>query len=169
MFYKPNFCCHCGDKIERVDWKATSSRRFCEVCETDFAAREWLPRLFAGLLLAFGLFGAGALWRAGGEKPLPIASRPALASRPESAPVDPAASVGRDSAKPAVAPERAAPERAAPATPADARRDATEKVFFCGAETKKGTACSRRVKGGGRCWQHQGLAAMLPADKLAAN
>jgi len=26
--------------------------------------------------------------------------------------------------------------------------------LICGATTKKGGSCSRRVKGGGRCWQH---------------
>lgn len=36
-----------------------------------------------------------------------------------------------------------------------------EPVFLCGARTKKGTACTRRVKEAGkRCWQHQGMPAM---------
>lgn len=26
---------------------------------------------------------------------------------------------------------------------------------YCGAPTKKGGACKRRVSGGGRCWQHK--------------
>lgn len=29
-------------------------------------------------------------------------------------------------------------------------------LYFCGAITKKGTPCSRRVKSPGRCWQHIG-------------
>jgi hypothetical protein len=41
-----------------------------------------------------------------------------------------------------------------------------EDVYICGARTKKGTPCSRRVHGPVRCWQHKGSAAMLPADKL---
>ncbi|HSK62741.1 MAG TPA: hypothetical protein VK893_02835 [Pyrinomonadaceae bacterium] len=32
-----------------------------------------------------------------------------------------------------------------------------EKVYTCGARTKKGTPCSRRVSGPVRCWQHKGL------------
>ena len=37
----------------------------------------------------------------------------------------------------------------------------TEAVYFCGAATKKGTPCSRRVKRPGeRCWQHAGMPAM---------
>ena len=41
-----------------------------------------------------------------------------------------------------------------------------EKIYFCGAMTKKGTPCSRKVKGGGRCWQHKGQEAMLRAGKI---
>jgi len=35
-----------------------------------------------------------------------------------------------------------------------------EKVYTCGARTKKGTPCSRRVQGPVRCWQHKGLPRM---------
>ena len=41
-----------------------------------------------------------------------------------------------------------------------------EGVYICGARTKKGTPCSRRVHGPVRCWQHKGLPAMLPVEKL---
>jgi len=41
-----------------------------------------------------------------------------------------------------------------------------EKAYICGARTKKGTPCSRRVRGPVRCWQHKGAQAMLPLDKL---
>ena len=41
-----------------------------------------------------------------------------------------------------------------------------EDVYICGARTKKGTPCSRRVHGPVRCWQHKGMTAMLTVDKL---
>lgn len=44
--------------------------------------------------------------------------------------------------------------------------EAAEIVSICGARTKRGTPCSRRVRGTGRCWQHRGRPAMLPAAKL---
>ncbi len=44
----------------------------------------------------------------------------------------------------------------------------SETTYFCGAQTKKGTPCSRRVKSGGRCWQHVGQPAILPPEKLIA-
>ncbi|HCX29585.1 MAG TPA: hypothetical protein DHU55_07400 [Blastocatellia bacterium] len=48
-----------------------------------------------------------------------------------------------------------------PATPS-----AEGDVYLCGARTKKGTPCSRRVHGPVRCWQHKGMPAMLPQEKL---
>lgn len=45
-------------------------------------------------------------------------------------------------------------------------KEAEEQLFACGAKTKKGTPCSRIVKGNVRCWQHTGQPAMLPKEKL---
>ena len=44
--------------------------------------------------------------------------------------------------------------------------DPGEVVYVCGARTKKGTPCQRRVRGPGRCWQHRGMQAILPPSKL---
>ena len=41
-----------------------------------------------------------------------------------------------------------------------------EEVYICGARTKKGKPCSRRVHGPVRCWQHKGEKATLPQEKL---
>jgi len=38
--------------------------------------------------------------------------------------------------------------------------------YTCGARTKKGTPCLRRVHGPVRCWQHLGKPAILPQDSL---
>lgn len=43
---------------------------------------------------------------------------------------------------------------------------AVEQASICGARTKKGKPCSRRVHGPVRCWQHKGMPPMLPAEKL---
>jgi hypothetical protein len=51
-------------------------------------------------------------------------------------------------------------------TNSDTAQSATEQLYTCGARTKKGTPCSRRVHGPVRCWQHKGAKAMLPPDKL---
>jgi hypothetical protein len=42
-----------------------------------------------------------------------------------------------------------------------------ETVYICGARTKKGTPCRRRVHAAGeRCYQHKGMPAMVSLDKL---
>jgi len=43
---------------------------------------------------------------------------------------------------------------------------AAEQPYYCGARTKKGTPCSRKVKGNVRCFQHIGMPAMLPTEQL---
>jgi len=46
---------------------------------------------------------------------------------------------------------------------------ASELPYICGARTKKGTPCKRRVHfAGERCYQHKGMPAILPLDKLVA-
>jgi len=42
-----------------------------------------------------------------------------------------------------------------------------EAVYICGARTKKGTPCRRRVHAAGeRCYQHKGMPAMVSLEKL---
>lgn len=41
-----------------------------------------------------------------------------------------------------------------------------DDYYLCGARTKKGTPCSRRVHGPVRCWQHKGAKPMKPLDQL---
>jgi hypothetical protein len=42
-----------------------------------------------------------------------------------------------------------------------------EPVYICGAHTKKGTPCRRRVHAAGeRCYQHKGMPAMVSLEKL---
>ena len=44
---------------------------------------------------------------------------------------------------------------------------ADDKAYICGARTKKGTPCHRRVHAAGeRCFQHKGMPSMLPLEKL---
>jgi hypothetical protein len=55
---------------------------------------------------------------------------------------------------------------ASPHTSTTPEPPAIEANYICGAKTKKGTPCSRRVRGPVRCWQHKGAKAMLPVEKL---
>ncbi len=180
MLYKPNYCCNCGEKIERAIPSITDSRRFCDVCKHDFVLHRSLPPAFVVLMAIFGIFGIGSYWRNTNKPsvsaPRQFAVNPSNtgksasnnASRDGSNLNAPAANtVGNVQTKTAATPiltnNQPAKPNAAPTAPT------SETVYFCGAPTKKGTPCSRRVRGGGRCWQHKGLEAMLPPEKLTAS
>jgi len=62
--------------------------------------------------------------------------------------------------------ERPAQQSSTTGTPLAPAPSTPEQVYTCGARTKKGKPCSRRVHGPVRCWQHKGLPAMLPPEKL---
>ena len=147
--YRPNFCCECGHKIVRLRWFVWTSRKFCDKCFRGFAKSHWLrPTLsLCALLLSGVLLGRGCR-RA--TPPL-IIERPALVQ--SSTTTNTSAIPGGSTAA------RKSTTSAAPTI-------TTDDVYICGARTKKGTPCSRRVHGPVRCWQHKGMPAMLPPEKL---
>lgn len=180
MFYTPKFCCHCGEKIERPQKSFTDSGRFCDVCKHDFVWQRFAPKGFIALMALVGIFGVGSYWRSG-EKPLNVSARqftdnPAnsgktAANRPPQ--VSPNSNVQQSATANNVQVNGAQTPGLTSKKPVErlsvAPVPAEETVYFCGAPTKKGTPCSRRVRGGGRCWQHTGQAALLPPEKLLAN
>ncbi len=180
MPYKPKYCCQCGEKIDRINWKPWSSRRFCELCETDFAVYDWLTRTLFAVGLLLGLFGIGMFFQKP-EQQLNLASSQfsssAANAKSEAANqkttiqtstndnIQPTAQISNSTLqeKPQIAPLRSnLTNKQAEILP----NVPPETIYFCGAQTKKGTLCSRRIKGGGRCWQHVGQTAMLPQTKL---
>jgi len=180
MFYKPKYCCNCGEQIERVNPSITDSRRFCDVCKHEFVLHRSLPKIFVALMAVFGIFGVGSYWR-NGEKPPALTNRQ-FAVNPSNTGKNPANNASRVSSNSNVFANSPAANVQANASqlpnlttkPPTKHADSTpivteETVYFCGAPTKKGTPCARRVKGGGRCWQHQGQTALLPPEKLPAS
>lgn len=161
--YKPNFCAECGERVERVRWRMWTSRRFCAACERRLGRRRiWRTLVFCAVL-----------WLAGfvlGRSTRPPAP-PLLISRHGTAETTltplslPAQTKATEAARPAAEPS-AAPRYGPDGTAGERPTDPTEIVSICGARTKKGRPCSRRVRGTGRCWQHRGLPAMLPPGKL---
>ncbi len=159
MLYRPNYCCNCSEKIERVDWNLLTSRRFCDVCAVENKRHDHIPRIVvAGGLLSL-MFGLGTLF--GGN----ANSGPAVESL-DTTPVqhkternavrnaDPAGSGNL----PSVATAANTVDRAiGPSQSINSNKPSQEKVYYCGALTKKGTPCSRKVKAAGlRCYQHEG-------------
>jgi hypothetical protein len=179
--YKPNFCADCGERVLRERWRTWTSRRFCPACERRFQRGWFAPFVFACALVASG-FAVGRFMRpappplvfARGELPVP-----ALLAKNLSGATSNATTVGAatgETTDGASAPGDAA--RQTDATNGDSSpaglgvagveppTDPNEVVSICGARTKKGTPCQRRVRGTGRCWQHRGMPAMLPPEKL---
>lgn len=188
MLYKPKFCCSCGEEIERVSWSLTDSRRFCELCETQYKVYDWLPRVLVVFGILTGIIGLGFYWqRAENAAAVPlhqIADNNRAANKNSATQINSlqlsANQIVQESAqeKQSVAQtqNKAQAVSVKPSLPQATQTErierqpisTVEKTYFCGAETKKGTPCSRRVKGGGRCWQHAGQTAMLPPEKLIA-
>ncbi|MCD9185291.1 MAG: hypothetical protein LUM44_02575 [Pyrinomonadaceae bacterium] len=183
MFYKPDYCNGCGQQIERTSRKFWKNTRFCDVCEQDFRGQEWIPRAFMLLCFVFGLFGLGSFFSKD-EKPLNLASRQftetsadsrknlkkvenTLANVPESV-ITNAANIKKAEENRGQNSLNAARPTLTRQAKVETQTSEEESTYYCGAETKKGTPCSRKVKGGGRCWQHKGQAAILPPEKLIA-
>ena len=178
MLYKPKFCSNCGEKIERPHLSFLDSKMFCDVCKHDFIPARALPVVFSVLMAIVGIFGIGSYWRSG-EKPLNLTARQLTASVTNSTkPANQAEQVNLNSTVQQTAQTKNtqtnAPPNSSLTTKTRAKQtdvapiSSEEAVYFCGAPTKKGTPCSRRVKGGGRCFQHKGLNALLPPEKLLA-
>lgn len=147
MIYKPNFCCNCGEVIDRAEPKWTDSSRFCDVCKHDFLPQRAAPLIFATIMLFVGLAGAAGLMRGDDRNVLVKSKSPANTASNVASPVktaSPALNAVRPSGNQGPRSSQRSPEIA------------TDDYSVCGAMTKKGTPCSRRVKGGGRCWQHRG-------------
>ena len=164
MLFRPNYCANCGDKVERSEWGLLTSRRFCAVCDSEFKGQDLIPKAVVAIGLLAGVVGVGAYMRSAPERPQAAGFRQPVTrpTSPASAQTDPRPGL-TPSQQPAQAPRDISPQaKLAPPVP----RVEAEDVYICGAETKKGTPCSRRVKGNSRCFQHKGMPAMLPADKL---
>ena len=162
--YKPNFCAECGTRLGRAKWRLWTSRRFCDDCADRFRKAELvLPFLLCAVLLIAG-FSFGRYLRP--APPPLIVQRFAMS---------PLSDIPIAIASGAPAAQLPNSSNAAVRNPVESNNEGNsqtggpeEVIYICGARTKKGTPCSRRVHGPVRCWQHKGLPAMLPQEKLIA-
>ena len=129
IFYQSNFCPECGNETENRAW--WRNRYFCDYCATRLRKKVDLA-VFAILLI-----GVSSACTAG----LMIFKR-----KPDAIQCSP-------SGPPLVS----AQETVLRLKPAVSVSPAGN--FVCGAKTKKGTPCQRKVaREGERCFQHQGIA-----------
>lgn len=172
MLFRPKFCANCGEKIDRAEWFIWTSRRFCPVCESDLKVLDLVPRALVIGSLMIGVFGFGSYLKSGPSNSQLLVSKSSRTVVENPA----AAQFSAENAKPdrtqkpndkiSEHPEQqelsSKSRLALSATPAKPKIEVSEQVYFCRAETKKGTPCSRRVKGNVRCYQHIGMPAMAP-------
>ncbi len=160
--YQPNFCAECGARIERARWRWWTSRRFCPNCALRFRRSRIARPLLAGLLLCGLSFSAGRALRPAPPPLLVSANGTLLAPAPRSTEIVTAHTTTASSNSPVPPLVVYGPDGTANERPTDPN----EIISLCGARTKKGTPCQRRVRGTGRCYQHLGKPAMLPPEKL---
>ncbi|MEP6923835.1 MAG: hypothetical protein ABI954_05185 [Pyrinomonadaceae bacterium] len=169
MSYKPNFCAECGEKIERVEWKPWTSRRFCEDCAATLEnSIRWKTGIAAVGVLVVGIF-AGQINRIT-QKPVALTNAQTLVSNAASL-NQAQKNVNQLSTALSNSPANLVVQTSPTQTKLGVNHPPvvaveTEAAYYCGAKTQKGTICTRRVKGGGRCWQHIGKSAMLPQERL---
>lgn len=160
MLYRPKFCSECGERIQRAEWRLTTSRQYCDLCSTEYPIMNRIPLLsvaICGLLLIVGA--KTAFFPGNVDKPQPLISQPVrndlkgTALKSQISEIKPSETSGSvlSNKLPVDNPGNASN----PGVERVANKDkSVEPTYYCGAPTKKGTPCSRRVKAKGYCFQH---------------
>jgi hypothetical protein len=149
-----NFCVECGERLTRKGWRALIGGRFCVSCSHGLGKYPWARSLATVVLIALSAFALGRYLR---PAPPPLIIQRAANSPLSDLPVNlnPAARVPGDNSV------------ARQSDGASNMGSIDDTVYVCGARTKKGTPCRRRVHlAGERCYQHKGMPAMVPLEKL---
>ena len=148
---RANFCAECGERLTSNGWRGLLRRRLCEHCARQLGGFATYRPLIVLALVTAAAFGFGRYFR---PSPPPLTIQRAANSPLLDAPVQSAANIAGKTNPPA------ANSNVTVAAPDD-------EVYICGARTKKGTPCRRRVHAAGeRCFQHKGMPAMVALDKL---
>lgn len=157
MLYRPKYCCNCGEKVDRLEWRILTSRRFCELCETEFKGTDYVPRAIVVVGLILSIFGFRAMfWPSEGPGAVSASPNPKVTLKSNPVPAgSPVVTNENVRQTLATVPETSQPGPKTIEQPASPAKTSEQSTYFCGALTKKGTPCSRRVKTKGkRCWQH---------------
>lgn len=185
MFYKAKYCAECGSELQDYGESFLLRSKFCEVCKPNFKSGELVSKFGSfGIAAIAAIFGFGALVQKTPEKPLNTAKIEIASIAPAPKPpqkaennqpnntvqprqVESNQQVALLSKQPETqAAKQSFDKKTQQNLPEVQQNSALEAVYVCGAKTKKGTPCARKVKGSVRCWQHLGQEAMLPAKDL---
>lgn len=166
--YRPNFCAECGERLARrtrTDWRAQvkvwtgawARASWCDDC-----ARRLGRNGFASFVRALAFVSLVAISAFSFGRYLRPPSPPLIISRAANSPLSDLPVDFNEAARATTRQENDSTDRDAALSQA-----ADEKAYICGARTKKGTPCRRRVHmAGERCFQHKGMTAIVPLEKL---
>lgn len=150
--YRPNFCVECGERLTRRGWRALFRSRFCSDCNHRLGGSVYAKMLVTVCLLVASGFAMGRYLR---PQAPPLIIQRAANSLLSDAPLN-----LKDSKRASGDTTKQSVESLNPIASDD-------KAYICGARTKKGTPCHRRVHAAGeRCFQHKGMPSLLPLSKL---
>lgn len=151
--HRPNFCVECGQRLARTGWRTRLRGNHCNTCA--YRMRNSGPaRTLA--MIAVVVLSAFALGRWLRPAPPPLIIQRAANSPLSDLPVNPVSA-----ARPGDEKGNAASKQSVNSGSVD------DVVYLCGARTQKGTPCRRRVHfAGERCYQHKGMLAIVPLEKL---
>src|SRR5437879_1284789 len=149
--YRPNFCAECGERLTRRGWRAWIGARFCGNCRRRLGRAGLIRSLTVLAITAAAAFALGRYLRP--------SVPPLMIQRVTNSPLSDLPVNLNDSAL--------TTNRRNSTNPVAAVSSTNEPGYICGARTKKGTPCRRRVHAAGeRCFQHKGMPAMVPLEKL---
>ena len=149
-----NFCSECGERLQRLSWRVFFRGSLCAHCAQRLG-RVGLSRLIIPIAaIAIVGFVIGRYMR---PAPPPLIIQRAANSPLSDAPVN-------SNDAPRLSKQNSVNANANTNVTVATVDDA---VYICGARTRKGTPCHRRVHTADeRCFQHKGMPAMLPLEKL---
>jgi hypothetical protein len=148
-----NFCVECGERLGRKGWRARLSGNLCDRCAQRLGRFVSTRPIIIVALIAMLGFAIGRY-----RRPSPP---PLIIQRAANSPLSDRAVNPNDNSPSAKRSTGSNPNANLTVTTAD------DSVYICGARTQKGTPCRRRVHiAGERCFQHKGMAAMVPPEKL---
>jgi hypothetical protein len=152
--YRNNFCAECGERLGRRSWRDWRSRRFCSDCRRKLGGFIMARPLVVLGITAISFFAIGRFLR---PQPPPLLIQRAANSPLSDLPLN--INVTAHSA----ALKQSNVKNQDEGVP----KPAEEVGYICGARTKKGTPCHRRVHAAGeRCFQHKGMPSLVPESKL---
>ena len=147
---RSNFCANCGARLTRKGWRGWLAGARCHDCALRLGRSVTKPFVIAGAI-ATAAFAFGRYLR---PPPPPLIIHRAANSPLSDVPVNFGAHTNGTTS-------------AANSNNIQSTVATDEPVYICGARTRKGTPCRRRVHAAGeRCYQHKGMPAMVSLEKL---